>query len=252
MELTDHTKLEHCPLCNSTRHDPWRAKDGYEVVRCADCSFVFSKDYPSADFLRKFYEPTYQPEGDTFIPAGGFLRRLKYRVFSRWISGYFPKDKPIRTLEVGCGQGDFLNSIKNNPRFEGQGIDYAEAPLAYAKSQGLNVQKGDIQSLGIPDASFDLVIAIHVLEHVHDLNRTLSEMSRILRPGGLLFAVCPSVTHFKSLMAGENWKYLGPPGHLWYLSPKTFAAFVLKNGFSKVLRCNHFYHRAHVRVLAQK
>ncbi|MDF1851306.1 MAG: class I SAM-dependent methyltransferase [Verrucomicrobiales bacterium] len=252
MALPEHTILEHCPLCNGTKHKPWREKDGYHVVECEDCSFIFIQDYPSADYLRKFYAPTYQPEGDTFIPAGGFLRKLKYLAFSKWIASKFPKDKPIKTFEIGCGQGDFLSSVKDNPRFDARGVDYAEAPLAYAQSRGLNAQKGDIQSMGIEDDTFDLVVALHVLEHVHDLNQTLGEIYRILRPGGMLFAIVPSVTHFKAKIAGQSWKYLGPPGHMWYLSPQTFAKFVTKAGFSEILHCSHFYHRAHVRILAKK
>jgi ubiquinone/menaquinone biosynthesis C-methylase UbiE len=250
--LPDHTKLENCPLCDSTSHELWRQKDGYNIVRCKDCSFIFVEDYPSAEFLRDFYAPTYQPDGEEFVPAGSPLRKLKYQAFVKWISGKFPKGQTIKTLEIGCGQGDFQSAVKNNPRFEARGFDYSEACVNYAQSQGLDVELGDFQSAGIEDNSQDLVIALHVLEHVHDLNQIIGEFHRALKPGGLAFAVCPSVTHFKEAMAGESWKYLGPPGHLWYLSPKTFPGFFKKAGFSEILHCSHFYHRAHVRILARK
>ena len=250
-KLPDHSLLTECPLCSGTGQDLWRQKNGYDVVRCTSCTFIYARDLPSVDVLRKHYEPSYQGGEDGFQPAGGPLRPLKYHAFRLWIRRFFPRDQIIRTLEVGCGQGDFLRSVKNDKKFEARGLDYAEAPLKYASSLGLRVDQGDIQSLGLEDESFDLAIALHVLEHVQDPNGTIAEIFRVLRPGGYAFAVTPSVTHFKANRAGESWKYLGLPGHLWYYSPKTLPAFFEKAGFEKVM-ASHLYHRAHVRVLVKK
>ena len=249
-----HTILQECPLCGSTNQQPWREKKGYNVVECSDCSFRYVRENPSLEFLKNFYAPTYSAsEGKDFEPAGDGFRKLKYLAFAKWISSKFPKSEaPIKTLELGCGQGDFQAAVKDNPRFNATGLDYSEACVNYAQSQGLDVKLGDIQSEGIEEETYDLVVALHVLEHVQDLNSTIDEIYRVLKPGGLVFAVCPSATHFKQAMAGENWKYLGPPGHLWYLSPQTFPKFFTKAGFSEVLLSSHFYHRAHVRVLIRK
>ena len=98
---------------------------------------------------------------------------------------------------------------------------------------------------------FDLVVALHVIEHVRNLNETIGEIARILREGGHTFIVCPCVAHIKARIAGANWKYLGPPGHLWYFSPKTLSLLMEKHGFAVEIASN-FYHRAHVRILAKK
>ena len=214
------------------------------------------KDYPSADFLREFYAPTYSgplysDDKGQFKPAGGFLRRMKYLAFRLWIRSFFKKGETIRTLELGCGQGDFLRSVTSDDQFEARGLDYADAPVAYAQSFGLEAEIGDIQSKAFDDNSFDLVVALHVMEHVHDPIETFAEISRVLRPGGYAFVVCPCVSHFKAKLAGKDWKYLGPPGHLWYYSPATLSGFMKKAGFDiKMASC--FYHRAHVRVLGKK
>ncbi len=256
MPLDDHTLLTECPLCDNGGQELWYHKDGYDIVTCQGCGFIYVRDYPSVEFLREYYSSTYSgtiyaDEEGKYQPAGGVLRRLKYWAFTRWIRTHFPKDKPIQTLELGCGQGDFLRSVKNDDRFDARGLDYADAPIAYACSLGLKAEKGDIQSKKYDDESFDLVVALHVMEHVHDPNETFSEIYRILRPGGYAFVVCPCVSHFKVKLAGENWKYLGPPGHLWYYSPKSLSGLMKKAGFSiKMASC--FYHRAHVRVFGKK
>ena len=251
MPLTEHTILTQCPLCHGQKQKLWHRKNDYDVVRCLDCGFIFTRDYPSAGFLRRFYEPLFAGPSGQCKPAGGVGRPLKYWLFTRWIRRFYPKNAIIRTLELGCGQGDLLRAVQRDPRFEARGLDYADAPLSHARSLGLRVDKGDIQSMKFDDASFDLVVALHVLEHVHDLDATLGEIHRVLRPDGLFFAVCPCASHIKARWAGERWKYLGPPGHLWYFSPVTLSRFLENAGFG-ILRASCFYHRAHVRVLARK
>jgi SAM-dependent methyltransferase len=49
----------------------------------------------------------------------------------------------------------------------------------------------DIQKTGLPDESYDLIIANHVLEHVDDFREALKEIHRILRPDGLFICSFP-------------------------------------------------------------
>lgn len=250
MALKNHTILEACPICESTEHDLWHHKDGYDVVKCRQCSFIFTRDFPSEEFLARRYTSSYS-QHKVLKPKGGLGRDIKYKVFKNWIKRYFPKDKKIKLLEVGCGQGDLLKNVRNDSRYEAIGLDFSETRIAYAQSLGLDARLGDIQTQKFDDNSFDLVVALHVIEHVHDLHSTLREIRKVLAPGGYFFAVCPCATHFKAKMAGADWKYLGPPGHLWYFSPDTFTSLLEKEGFD-VCFASDLYHRAHVRILGSK
>ncbi|MEM7145589.1 MAG: class I SAM-dependent methyltransferase [Verrucomicrobiota bacterium] len=250
MPLKDHTLLEICPVCQSTEHDLWQRKNGYDVVKCRKCSFIFTRDFPSVEYLARRYGKSYSKD-KVFKPKGGLGRDLKYKAFKTWIKRYFPKNKTIRLLEVGCGQGDLLKAVQNDPRYEATGLDFSEARTGYARSVGLDARVGDIQSQNFEDESFDLVVALHVIEHVHDLHSTISEINKVLKPGGHFFAACPCVSHYKAKLAGNDWKYLGPPGHLWYFSPKTFSRLFDNEGFD-VLHASCLYHRAHVRILGRK
>ena len=57
----------------------------------------------------------------------------------------------------------------------------------------------DIQKTGLADASYDLIIANHVLEHVNDFRKALKEIHRILRPGGLFICSFPMDPHTEIL-----------------------------------------------------
>jgi len=182
-----------------------------------------------------------------------FRRNIKHRLFAETnIKKYLKGIEEIKLLEIGCNQGDFLNSIKGDTSFSTLGIDIDKGALAYAEKRlGLNVKYGTLESLKFDDNSFNCILASHVIEHLIDPISTLQEIHRILNPGGLFIAMVPCVSHIKAIMHGAKWKYYGPPGHLWYFSRKTFALYLKKFNF-EILFSSCFYHRAHLKAIARK
>jgi ubiquinone/menaquinone biosynthesis C-methylase UbiE len=98
-------------------------------------------------------------------------------------------------LDVGCGPGTITVDLARLVA-PGRviGIDRAPEVLAqasaHASGQGVSIElrAGDVYALQLPDASFDVVHAHQLLQHLSDPVRALSEMRRVLRPGGLVAA----------------------------------------------------------------
>jgi SAM-dependent methyltransferase len=88
-------------------------------------------------------------------------------------------------LEVGCGTGLVLMRIARFAR-RAEGVDLSPRMLERARARGLQVQLGDAAALPYADASFDVVCSFKVLAHVADLDASLREMARVVRPGGFL------------------------------------------------------------------
>ncbi len=86
-------------------------------------------------------------------------------------------------LEVGCGTGLLLSRVAGFAR-SAKGIDLSPGMLERAKARGLDVQEGSATALPFGDASFDVAYSFKVLSHVPELERALSEMIRVIRPGG--------------------------------------------------------------------
>lgn len=87
-------------------------------------------------------------------------------------------------LEVGCGTGMILREIA--PVAErAVGIDISPGMLEQAKARGLDVLEGSATDLPFEDDSFDVVYSFKVLAHVEEIERALSEVGRVLRPGGV-------------------------------------------------------------------
>lgn len=90
-------------------------------------------------------------------------------------------------LEVGCGTGLVLRKLAEHAA-HAVGVDLSPGMLARARARGLDVHEGSATALPFPDASFDAAVSFKTLPHVPDLPRALSEMARVVRPGGVLIA----------------------------------------------------------------
>ncbi len=92
--------------------------------------------------------------------------------------------KGKKTLDVGCGQGDFL--VKDKERFIG--IDDNDELLAKARNRGAQAVKSDVKKLPFEDGGFAGAYCVNVIEHLApaDALRMLSEIARVLAPGGVL------------------------------------------------------------------
>jgi SAM-dependent methyltransferase len=107
--------------------------------------------------------------------------------------------QPRRVLEVGGGEGELAERIKNELGVEVVGVDQSEAMVAEQRAKGIDAQVGDVQQLPFADGEFDVAVAAWMLYHVADLDRGLAELARVLKPCGLLVAVTNAVDHLQEL-----------------------------------------------------
>lgn len=107
--------------------------------------------------------------------------------------------KNDRVLDIGCGAGNMLEHIDAHRT----GIDLSPTMLERARAKignDVDLEKMSATALDFPDASFDKVICSEVIEHVLDPNAVLSEIARVLRPGGLAALSIPN----ESLLIGTK------------------------------------------------
>jgi ubiquinone/menaquinone biosynthesis C-methylase UbiE len=102
--------------------------------------------------------------------------------------------KDQRLLEVGCGIG--VDSIQLAKRgFQVTAVDLTENALMvarqFAKRRGVSIdfRLGNAEGLDFPDESFDVVYSFGVLHHTPDIERSVAEVHRVLRPGGIAYVM---------------------------------------------------------------
>lgn len=97
----------------------------------------------------------------------------------------------IRVLDVGCGTGAVMQFLKERG-WEVYGVDPNSEALGYCADKGLTVKSGTAEKIDFPTGSFDIVLALDVLEHTDDDGLSVNEIKRILKPRGIFICTVPA------------------------------------------------------------
>jgi 2-polyprenyl-6-hydroxyphenyl methylase / 3-demethylubiquinone-9 3-methyltransferase len=147
-----------------------------------------------------------------------------------------------RALEVGCGGGILCEEI-SRMGFDVTGIDPSELSVRiaadHARASGLKIRyvKGTGESLPFPDGFYDVVFCCDVLEHVRDLPKVVSEISRVLKKGGAFCYDTFNRTMISKLAAiqicqvWKPWAFLPAGLHVWemFIKPRELRSLLREN-----------------------
>lgn len=105
--------------------------------------------------------------------------------------GVFPKTNNLNLLEVGCGAGNMIHHLSKYGKVKGLEID--ARPVAEARLRGYDVDLYDAADpYPFDDGSFDVALALDVIEHIDDDLAVLREAFRVLKPGGHMVVTVPA------------------------------------------------------------
>jgi len=228
--------LPTCPACGSSELVGLTLADGRELQRCAACTTVSATDYvdPADVYV----------DGYMFGQAGGFgldvrapsfqayLRRVaarRVRIVERAARGRRPGD----WLDVGAGTGELLAAARERG-WRVQGVEPERTAAAASRARGLAVAQAELSAAGLPERSFDVVSAFHVLEHIPDSRAFLRRLARWVRPGGHVVVEVPNFAAYQRRRLGPGWPHLRPGEHLVHFTPRTLAATVRAAGLQPV------------------
>ena len=147
-----------------------------------------------------------------------------------------------RVLDVGCGEGWFTAELVRAGT-EAVGVDVAEEPLRRARARWGTLDLrlvGAEGSWDLEDASFDVVWAGEVIEHVADTAALMSEMRRVLRPGGSLVLSTPDHGWLRVLGLAvrprrfDEW-FDPRADHLRFYTRRSLGALLVDFGFEPAL-----------------
>lgn len=107
--------------------------------------------------------------------------------------------RPARILEVGCGEGELAERMQSELGAEVVALDQSERMVELTRARGVEAIVGDVEELPFANGEFDCALAAWMLFHVPEIDRALSELARVLRPGGRLVAVTNGRDHLQQL-----------------------------------------------------
>ena len=122
-----------------------------------------------------------------------------------------------------------------------KGVEISAFSVDQARKQyRLDVQTGTLETVNLPDNFFDVVTMWDVLEHLPDPMKTITEARQILKKGGVLALSTVNIASLNAWLQKEKWRYLYPPEHLFYFTPKSLKKILHDYKFSNLSFKTHF------------
>lgn len=214
----------------------------YRFSRCDACATLACVEAPEADGPPPFYDgQAYFENPDFGAPStGGYHGYKDYMADQAYIEGKFAgvldhvaRLRPVGALlDVGCGPG-FLLNVAREHGWSTTGLDLNPWAAGYARDQlGLDVRAATIDEAGLDTASFDAVTLMDLIEHTGDPEAIIAEVSRVLRPGGVLAIITPDAGSPVSRALGTRWPELQrAPEHLVLFSARGLTTMLERHGF---------------------
>jgi ubiquinone/menaquinone biosynthesis C-methylase UbiE len=114
------------------------------------------------------------------------------------ITAYAMRLHSNKILDIGCGAGGTLETLRARGFSKLCGIDISKKAIQICEKKSLKVFNMPADKMSFKNSSFDTIIAADILEHTSDDNKTLSEWRRVLLPGGHLILFVPAFMHLWS------------------------------------------------------
>lgn len=222
--------IRKCVYCRSSSLRLFRTVKQYSLIRCNNCSLVQTVQ-SSLKNRNHINQIVYSDEY-----LGNYLKRekeLKLR-FCQRVSEIDKYKKGGKIMDIGCSIGLFLECIHETSKYKWQlyGVDLNKKSIKIAKRRvKANLTVGTLISTKYPSKFFDCIICFDVLEHDVNIKRTLQEIRRLLKDGGLLVVQSPNYKSVMANLSGVYWDWWSVPDHVIHFSKDTLIA---------VLRCNNF------------
>lgn len=218
-------------------------QDKFSLYYCKACGCTFLGGLNiDASYHRKYYQQDYYGNRTEFKILNFFIDKLREWSLKKkhnLITKYFPKNKKLKILDIGCGTGAFLESLDDN-KFEKYGIEVNKEGWQVCKEKKLKVFNKDILRLNIQD-KFDVITLWHVLEHLEKPMENFKKIRKIMTDDGILICATPNTDSLGFKIGRYNWFHLDSPRHLVLYNKKSINYLNKKSGF-KIIDFRYEYY----------
>lgn len=231
--MTDHDRYNPaiCCYCGSDKHSLVVSGPIVRVITCAECGLMRQGFLSGA---QTWSIVSYAGGNDRFFRQRKdkeAAQVIDYLKIIPQLEKFMPEKG--RLLEIGCAMGALLNEIRKLG-WKVSGVEPEEWTCEIARNKyGLDVINSTFQEANFEEAFFDVVLLLHVIEHLPNPAKGLSQIARLIRPGGYLVLETPRYdTLWFKLLKGRERSVI--PGHVYYFTQETIQALAHKLGLEVV------------------
>jgi SAM-dependent methyltransferase len=220
-----------CNTCGSTDTRLVLQKWSYRIVQCVDCGLVYVNPrafrIEADDYFEGPYLSTIEKEGQLDPGIGTIYGEIIYNLSSRVPLG--------KLLDVGCAMGHFLDFAKRYG-WEVEGVECSPYASRYAGERfGVTVHPVCVlKDAHLRKDFYHSCVLVEVIEHLPDPRETMTEVWRVLQPGGLVYVTTPNFDCYRRMLLREEWHAVIPIGHLYYFDSASLAKLLTSIGFTDV------------------
>ncbi len=250
-----------CPVCQSqSLKEVFKVKDHsvtgetFSVFECTSCSLRITQDPPDENSIAPFYR------SEDYISHTnsnrGFINRLYQSVRKKTLRKKSRLVKRVsdlksgRLLDLGAGTGSFVSAMKEQG-WDVTGVEPAAGAREIAKQNGIELWPQQ-KLFELPRASFDVISLWHVLEHIHELQKTIVQLKELLKEKGKLLIAVPNYTSPDARIYKTYWAAYEVPRHLYHFSPASMQKLLEGNGFKLAGMKPMWYDSYYISLLSSK
>lgn len=253
--------IEKCLVCGSNSFEPFiQCKDytvsqeTFSIVSCKSCGFKFTNPRPEDSIIGNYYKAeSYVSHTNT---KKGLINQLYHFVRSYTLNkkvamlNSFVSRGTI--LDYGCGTGMFLKTCFNNG-WKTFGMEPDDSARKIALEQNLQVfQNKNELAPALSNNQISAITLWHVLEHVTDMNETLTFFKSILKQDGVLIIAVPNHVSYDAKHYKEFWAAYDVPRHIHHFDVKSMLQLLSNFGFKLVETKGMKFDSFYVSMLSEK
>lgn len=205
----------------------------YEVVRCGSCAVMATRHgdalvdssgrYPAEYGAFRRRRPAAQRHARERRHGVPLLPHVARHRLS-WLAEVLEKPG-MRVLEVGCATGKIALALQRARGWRVTGIEPDPRAADSARAEGLDTHTGTLDDY--PDTEpFDLVLFVHVLEHLPDPLAALRRARALLAPQGRLVVAVPNAEGLERRLFGPRWDGWDVPRHVHHFGPRALCGLL--------------------------
>lgn len=259
MEQPYSETLIQCPLCGAgelapllTATDATASTETFIIQKCVPCGFAFTNPRPDKEHIGRYYK------AETYISHSDSTRRLQDRLYQsvrrrtleqkhKLIAKYHSSGS---ILDYGCGTGDFLAHM-GKQGYSTTGVEPSPEARAHATKKHALVPAANLNAI-LPDTTFQVVTLWHVLEHIHDLEGTVSELTQKLAHGGLLVIAVPDRESWDAHHYAGDWAAWDVPRHLYHFRRADIRKLIGRHGLQLLRPMPMWFDAYYVSMLSEQ
>jgi len=238
-----NTQHYDCARCKLNTTKLLFVKQGFSIVQCKNCNFVYVNPRIADEQLADIYKHNYFSNNDYGYNGYEQEKRLRVKNFQKWLNAvkrFIPTNNNIRTLDIGCAAGYCLDVMKING-WQAEGIELDEAMCVSLNNRGFKVSSSGLNNFKNQD-KYNVITLFDVLEHLPDVDGVFQRIYNLTADEGIVVVVTPNHGSIQRKLMGKKWFQYKPVEHIQYFTLDSMTAFAERNQFKIIYNsgCGQF------------